>query len=283
MSGDRYENQLMSTTTYEAHHKQDKNFKTVELHSHDFSELYLFLKGSAGYIIEDCKFHLLPGDILLIPPGRLHQLDIKDSSETYERFVLWLDQRYIKRISTPQTDLNFCFTQASQHNAYLIRNAALSDRVRHLLEGVTASVCEGFGADIENEERIKSLLVCLGQFFLHDAEDSAVIGTGNACVTRAIDYIAEHINEDLSLDTIAAALFVNKYYFAHIFKETTNTTPHRFVLKKRLILSKQFLEQGCPVTDVYSKCGFSDYTHFFRAFKKEFGMTPKQFYTLMKS
>ena len=101
----------MSNSTYEVHHKKDKDFKTVEMHSHDFSEIYFFLQGSASYIVEDCKYSLRPGDVLLIPPNKLHQLDIKDSAMTYERFVVWLNQRYLKRISTAKTDLNTCFLQ----------------------------------------------------------------------------------------------------------------------------------------------------------------------------
>ena len=158
------------------------------------------------------------------------------------------------------------------------RNGVISDKIRHGLDAVAHSQDDAFGSDVENEERIKALLVILGQYFLQNADDFAFYGKNNPCVTKAIDYISEHITEDLSLDTIASALFVDKYYFAHVFKENTNTSPHRYILKKRLVLSKQFIEQGYPVTEVYIKCGFSDYTHFFRAFKNEYGITPKQFY-----
>ncbi len=278
MSGTKYENQQMSNSTYEVHHKKDKDFKTVEMHSHDFSEIYFFLQGSASYIVEDCKYSLRPGDVLLIPPNKLHQLDIKDSAMTYERFVVWLNQRYLKRISTAKTDLNTCFLQAHEHNAFLIRNSAVSDKIRHILDGFSVSQTGDFGADVENEERIKALLVLLGQYFLQNRDDFTILGKANPCVTKAIDYISEHISQDLSLDAIASALFVDKYYFAHIFKEYTNTSPHRYILKKRLVLSKQFIEEGFPITEVFAKCGFSDYTHFFRAFKNEFGITPKQFY-----
>lgn len=281
MSGEKYENQLMSCNTFEVHHKKDKDFKTVEMHSHDFSEVYCFLQGSASYIIEDCKYSLRPGDILIIPPNKLHQLDIKDSAETYERFVLWLNARYVKKISTQRTDLNTCFLQASAHDAFLIRNGATSERVKHLLESITLSK-DAFGSDIENEEKIKTLLITLGQYFLQNSDNAAVTGKSNSTVTKAIDYINEHISEDLSLDTLSAALFVNKFYFAHVFKEMTNTSPHRYILKKRLVLSKQLIERGDAAIDVYEKCGFSDYTHFFRAFKNEYGITPKQFYEMMK-
>ncbi len=276
MSGN-YENQLMSKPTYEVHYKVDKDFKTVQMHSHDFFEVYCFLRGSASYIIEDCKYTLLSGDILLIPQGKLHQLDIKDSAETYERYVLWINSKYIKKISSEQTDLCTCFECALKSKSFIIRNGAVSQKVRRLLESITLSKEDNFGADIENEERIKTLLVTLAQFFLQNDQKNFSYGTSNACVSRAIDYISENIDKDLSLDSIADALFVNKYYLAHVFKETTNTSPHRYILKKRLVLAKQLLEKGQPATEVYSKCGFSDYTHFFRAFKNEYGITPKQF------
>ena len=50
-----------------------------------------------------------------------------------------------------------------------------------------------FGADIENEERIKALLVLLGQYFLQNRDDFTILGKANPCVTKAIDYISEHI------------------------------------------------------------------------------------------
>ena len=276
MSGN-YENQVMSSASFEVHYKMDKDFKTVEMHSHDFFEVYCFLRGSASYIIEECKYTLLPGDILLIPQGKLHQLDIKDSTETYERYVLWINSKYIKKISSQKTDLRTCFECALKSKSFLIRNGAISQKIRRLLESITLSKEDAFGTDVENEERIKSLLVTLAQFFLQNDEATFAYGTSNACVRRAIDYIARNIDKNLSLDTIADALFVNKYYLAHVFKETTNTSPHRYILKKRLVLSKQLLEKGHPATEVYQKCGFTDYTHFFRAFKNEFGITPKQF------
>lgn len=272
----------MSTNTYELRHRTDKNFKTVELHSHDFCEIYCFIKGMASYIVEDCKYPLLPGDVLIIPPNKLHQLDINDSSKTYERYVLWIDLRYLKKVSTNETNLFACFEKASEHNAFLIRNSALSDKVRRIFESVAYSKRELFGADIECEEKIKTLLITLARFFLQRTEGYTVVGKTNACVTRAIEYISDHIAEDLSIDTLATKLFVNKFYFSHIFKETTNTPPHKYVLKKRLVLAKQLIEQNLALSDVYQKCGFSDYTHFFRAFKNEFGITPKQFHTMIK-
>ena len=111
---------------------------------------------------------------------------------------------------------------------------------------------------------------------LEQAEQSKII-------SRAIEYVSEHLTEPITLDGISNALYTNKYYFAHLFKEETGVSPHSYILKKRLLMSKELIEQGLSITDVYVRCGFSDYTHFFRAFKKEFDLTPKQYFHLMKA
>ena len=41
--------------------------------------------------------------------------------------------------------------------------------------------------------------------------------------------------------------------------------------------AKELLKTGDPIISIYNKCGFQDYTSFFRAFKKEYGITPKEF------
>lgn len=120
------------------------------------------------------------------------------------RFVA--ESTLFKAYFNRKTDLNTCFLQASAHNAFLVRNGVISDKIRHGLDAVAHSQDDAFGSDVENEERIKALLVILGQYFLQNADDFAFYGKNNPCVTKAIDYISEHITEDLSLDTIASAL-----------------------------------------------------------------------------
>mgnify|MGYP003548380717 CR=1 FL=1 len=124
-------------------------------------------------------------------------------------------------------------------------------------------------------------LTLLGAHYLKNRQ--AKHAEQSKIISRAIEYISEHLTEPITLDDISNALYTNKYYFAHLFKEETGVSPHSYILKKRLLLSKELIEQGLSITDVYVRCGFSDYTHFFRAFKKEFDLTPKQYFHLMKT
>lgn len=91
-------------------------------------------------------------------------------------------------------------------------------------------------------------------------------------------YISNHLSEEITLETLEREFFVSKYYICREFKQITGLTPHAYIVKSRLNLCCRYIEQGLPITDVYHLGGFLNYNHFFRAFKKEYRMTPKEYY-----
>ena len=62
----------------------------VELHHHDFYEIYMLLRGSVSYTVENRIFHMRAGDLMLISPLELHQARIATDADAYERIVLWI-------------------------------------------------------------------------------------------------------------------------------------------------------------------------------------------------
>ncbi len=267
----------MSKKDFEINLYSDRYFKTVEMHSHDFYEIYCFISGAVDYIVEDGLYHLQSGDVLLIPPNYLHQPKITDESKEYSRIVLWINTKYIQNISSKTTDLATCFKKAHETGSYLIKNGKLTESLIHELYAVIEDVnSTSFGSDLSAENHVRTALRMLGAHYLKNPTSRPA--QQSKIVSMAMEYIGNHLENDLSLDNIAQELFIGKYYFAHLFKNETGITPHGYVIKKRLLLSKELIENGHPITEIYNRCGFSDYTHFFRAFKKEFGITPKQYY-----
>lgn len=275
--------QLMTNNSYEIMHYRNKDFQKVSLHSHDFFELYFFISGSVSYIIENGHYTLKSGDILLIPPNTLHQLDINDSKETYERIVLWINPKYITKLSSAQTHLAISFENCKNGKNYLIRDDMLCPEIKFALFALY-NCSKEYGADIFAEIQIKSILLSLAKYSVNPNNKAVTTYTKkpNPLIKKTVDYIDNNLDKPLSLDNLSEMAFVNKYHLSRLFKKETNTTLHQYILKKRLVLSKQLIEQNYPIIELYSKCGFSDYSHFFRAFKQEFGITPKKYLALTK-
>lgn len=273
--------QLMTARDYEINFYRDKDLKTVSMHSHDFYELYYFMQGSVGYIVENGHYNLQKGDILLISPITLHQLSIEDSPEAYERIVLWLHPKFISNLSTKRTDLSECFKICSERKNYLIRNSILSGKIQPLLLELYERSASGlYGDDIEAEMLLKNIFLILCRHVISTKPEIEIMLKSHA-VAEVTDYINAHLSENLNLETLAQAAYVSKYHLAHQFKKETGITPYQYIVKKRLILSKRYIEEKLPITEVYIKCGFNDYSNFFRAFKQEYGITPKEYFKLI--
>ena len=71
--------------------------------------------------------------------------------------------------------------------------------------------------------------------------------------------------------------FVNKYHLSHEFNRLVGTSIYHYIIQKRLVVSKQMLSDGLPPMVIYRHCGFRDYSNFYRAFKTEYDISPKDF------
>jgi AraC-like DNA-binding protein len=91
------------------------------------------------------------------------------------------------------------------------------------------------------------------------------------------EYIEEHLEDDLSLENLASLFFVSKYHIAHVFKDNIGLSIHQYITKKRLNLCKEAISGKMSITEAYQMYGFGDYSSFYRAFKKEFGFSPKDY------
>ena len=79
----------------------------------------------------------------------------------------------------------------------------------------------------------------------------------------------------MTLESICEKFYISKSQLNRRFKRVIGSTVWEYVTTKRLILAKELLQNGETPMTVYSKCGFNDYTSFFRAYKSRFFVSPK--------
>lgn len=94
----------------------------------------------------------------------------------------------------------------------------------------------------------------------------------------AIDYMHEHLQENLSLDSMAQMLGISRYYFIRIFKQTFGITPYQYLLQHRIERAQCLLKQSkLSLSDIAIECGFANQSHLTNHFKRQLGITPKTF------
>lgn len=277
--------QYMRRSTYEIFRYKDAYLKEVALHHHDFYEVYFFLAGNVQYNIESHSYLLTPGDILLISPMELHQPVFHSGQRDYERIVLWINQRYLAELCPPDQDLTACFdTTAPGHTNLLRPGNALRQLLTYQLEQL---MIESESGDTYSGlcalTYLVQVLVSLNRLAAQAAQSGEPRDVSDSTVYSVLAYINEHYSEDLSLDYLANRFFISKYHLSREFNRLVGTSVHRYLIQKRLAMAKQMMSGGMASSEVYQHCGFGDYSNFYRAFKAEYQITPKEFAARLKA
>ncbi len=280
--------QNMQSKDFEIFHYREPKPNEVEVHHHDFYEVYFFLSGEVEYWVEGRLFRLLPGDLLLINPMELHRPVVKEDSPLYERIVLWIDKDYLKSLSNDTANLARCFDNTIPSHTNLLRlspadRAGITTRLGDL---VRESYSDTFGSGLAANGLFLQFMVELNRLALshsisaesteknYNPKNSNEPAEMSPLISKVLTYINEHYGESISLDELSQRFFVSKYHLSHEFSKAVGTGLYRYIMLKRLLIAKQMLSEGMPPGEVYGKCGFKDYTNFFRAFKAEYGISP---------
>lgn len=267
--------QEMRRRDFELQHKQDFHLKDVALHHHDFFEIYFLIAGDVTYLIDSKIVHVMPGDLLLISPRELHQVCIQPEMSAYERYVLWVDPAVIKRLSTEISDLSLGLEQG--HNQLRLSSQDRS-RIQNLLECLHREADSAdYGADLLRESLLTQLLVTVNRLASQQGSWMDEDSHTNQAVAQIVGYVNLHYGETITLDQLAEQFYVSKYHLSREFSRQMGISIYQYIQKKRLLIARQLLDQGKRPNEVYPLCGFNDYTCFYRAFKSEYGTSPREY------
>ena len=275
--------QTMHNQTFEVFRYKDPYLKEVSLHHHDFYEVYFFLSGNVQYNIESRSYLLTPGDVLLISPMELHQPMFGSEHREYERIVLWIDKQFLEGFSQAGESFTACFDTSNPNHSNLLRPEGVQRQM--LMFMLDQLIQESASKDPYHEivalSYLAQVLVTLNRLALQQHKDD-LAAEPDSVVYNVLIYINEHYNENLTLDDLANRFFVSKYHLSREFQRLVGTSVHRYIVQKRLVMAKQMLSSGKPSTEVYQNCGFGDYSNFYRAFKAEYQISPKEYVLRLK-
>ena len=276
--------QHMHTNTYEVFRYKDAQPREVALHHHDFYEIYFFLSGNVQYNIESRSYLLTPGDLLLISPMELHQPVFGREQGAYERIVVWINKVFLESLGISGQELSACFDTAHPGHTNLLRPEGNTRQLLTFqLEQLIQAAEDGDAySEIYAMSYLVQSLVLINRLARQEVRAEESKSVSGSVVYSVMNYINEHYSEDLSLDFLANKFFLSKYHLSREFGRLVGTSVHRYLVLKRLAMAKQMMSEGMPSTEVYQHCGFGDYSNFYRAFKNEYQISPKEFTLRLK-
>lgn len=272
-----YEKRGYLNSEFRLFHLTDSKLEKLDFHYHDFDKIMIFIKGKVTYMIEGKSYDLKPYDIVLVNHNDIHR-PVVDPSVPYERIIVYISPGFINAYQTADYDLNFCFEQAKKEHSNVLRihSDAKQALLRITKDLENSFLSPGYAGSLYQQVLFLEFMIHLNRAALDHHLEYLNTDASNQKIIQIMQYISDHLTEELNIDNLAEQFFISRYYMMRLFKSETGYTIGNYINYKRLLLAKEAIAQGIPITQACFDCGFRDYSTFSRAYKKLFGKSPRQ-------
>ena len=240
-----------------------------QLHMHEFFEIYVFLDGDADYIVEGMNYSLRQNDVIIINRHEMHRAYHK-TQKRYERIMFHIMPSFFEE--------NHCeeYMRVFQDRDFGTKNKIPAEYAEKsgLLDAIKRWIQYTDNGRKTNGAIASSVLIEI----LHILNNIKVLHEGNnenSIVSQIIYYINKNFRNKITLDELAEQFYLSKYHLCRIFKEATGYTVIGYINNRRIAETKELYKLGMNISSACVEAGFSSYTSFYKAYRKQFGVLPK--------
>ncbi len=247
----------------------DKLFKSDLMF--DDHMLIWFISGETKIIQADTAFYFKTGDIFLIPRNLLATIiNYPKNGQPHKTVVMHLSSERLKKF---YAKIDIIHKNASKQKIYSFTN-------HPLLESCLTSLIPYFDLEGEFPENIASLKITEAITILREIDknvDNVLANFDEPGKVDLINFMERNYMFNMPMEKLGYLTGRSLSTFHRDFKKHFNTTPQKWLTKKRLELAYyQLTEKKKKPTEVYLEVGFEDLSHFSYAFKKQYDIAPTQ-------
>ena len=243
---------------------QSERISVCHSHWHEQLELHYITDGELEFFIDQKPYILKKGDVALVGKNLLHY---SFYTGRLQELILIFD---LKNFSTELAEKDLCYHSAVRGDPTVQKLLnQLQEEYSEQLAGYQQA-CKGL---------LLQLMAYLSRSYVHATakEERKYRVRQLERLTPARRYIETHYAEPLDTQVLAELLHISPDRFNHLFKEAMGISPGKYINEVRLHRAMILLRIGKhSFSEVAQMCGFTDYNHFGRLFRKTFGCTPSQ-------
>lgn len=247
-------------------------------HWHSAMEIILPVDNYYEAVVDEESFHIMPGNILIIPPGSLHELI---APPTGSRFIFLMNISLITKLNCfagIQTIMSKPLHITKESNPHFHNEIySLLIQIRNEYFG------QGEYAELAIQSLLLNLFIKIGESH-NNAEElfpnvrpykqKEYIQKFN----QALEYIDVHYAEEITLEDVAEIIGFSKYHFSRLFKQYTDYTFCDYLTYRRMKSAEEYLAHpDYSITDIALASGFPSISTFNRVFKQAKGCTPSEY------
>lgn len=238
--------------------------------------LFFVTEGSFKAELEDCTYTLASGDILTLPPATPYRL-IFESETAAKYYIINFDfesGKSYKNVRPPKCASKFnpsavfsYFSFPPYTEKFLVHHASQ-------LEPVFSEMAKQESADITS---------ALMKYILAKLPELSENSSKNELVQNIKAYININFDHEISNISIAKHFNYHPYYLNSLFVHHEKITLHQYINNLRVSRAKAYLSTTkSSISEIALICGFKDSSYFIRFFRKNTGLTPKEYRNLAK-
>lgn len=257
------------------YHTSDMN-EAYFKHYHDYYEIVFYLgTESLLYCWEDQEYQVVRGDIILCNMFEQHMFSCQENTQ-YQRFSVGIEPQLLLQYSWENTNLAQIFNRKSKH--YPVFRPAPVDFTKYMeLIEEYCSLSISYGLPGVQRAMIHQMLAYLYSDCCRDLPGAEAGPRAIELVAQLVRYIDQHLAKRILLEELSREVHYSVAYVCRVFKEITGETLVQYIIKKRIVWAKQLLGNGASIMEVAQQVGFTNYSYFYKAFRRLEGVGPKEY------
>ena len=232
-------------------------------HYHDSFEIYYLTSGECRYFIDKKTYKLTEGDIVVIPPGIIHNTFYE--SDLHTRILINCSGDYIP----PSVLKNI------KNLVYVMQTHDTAKRIESIYKRIQKAIEE---PDEYTEDSVKCYVMSLLLTIARASTDEYKVKTGSPFIEKAVYYIRKNYTKKLTLSETAKYCAVSAEHLSRAFKKETGFGFNEYLNIYRLKKAEALLKgtEKKTIAEIAYRCGFNDSNYFSTAYKNMYNISPSK-------